>query len=166
MNAYVAAANAADPNAGSGNDSDDASLPPPAHLPPAVPPFNEMEVALNYIGFDTAAIHSQLRSEGLTHFSDLKSMKEKDICDIAESFAKRTVNDGRYLFGIYRTRLLIGLVHWVQDFGRIGENPSIFEFISDRDNFRAALATASDRADVRKVEVEQSDTISKAANPG
>jgi hypothetical protein len=150
----------------SGNDSDDASIAPPAVLPPVVPAFNEMEVALTYIGFDTAAICSRLRSEGLTRFSDMKSMKEKDIRNIAESFAKRTLGDGRYLFGIRRTRLLIGMVHWVQDFGRIGETPTVIPFIGDRDGFKAALTIASDWADVRKIEIEQSDTISKAADPG
>ena len=105
-------------------------------------------------------------AEGLKKFSDLKSLKEKDIHDIAESFSKRTVNDGRYLFGIRSTQLLIGLIHWVQDFARIGENPSIYQFIGEPDSFRAALEVASDQAEVRKVEMEQSDTVSKAANPG
>ena len=93
------------------NDADvapDDGLPP---LPPPVPQFNPMDVALTYIGFDTPVVRAHLRAEGLMTFSDLKSLKEKDIRDIAESFSKRTVNDGRYLFGIWRTRLLIGLIH-------------------------------------------------------
>lgn len=107
------------------------------------------------------------RAKGLSHFSELKSFKEKDIQDIAESFSKRTANDGRYLFGIRRTRLLIGLIHWVQDFARVGENPNIYQYIGEADHFRTALQVALDRADVRKIELEQSDTVSKkAADPG
>jgi hypothetical protein len=98
-------------NDADGGLDDDPGLPP---LPPPVPQFNPMDVALTYIGFDIPAVRARLRAEGLTTFSDLKSLKEKDIRDIAESFSKRTVNDGRYLFGIRRTRLLIGLIHWVQ----------------------------------------------------
>jgi hypothetical protein len=100
------------------------------------------------------------------HFVDLQSLKERDIQDIAESFAKRTDNDGRYLFGIRRTRLLIGLIHWVQDFARINKNPIINQYIGEADDFCTALHVASDRADVRKLELDQSDTVSKAADPG
>ena len=92
-------------------------------------------VFLIYIGFHTPVICARLRAEGLTHFSDLKSMKEKVIRDIVESFSKRTANDGRYLFGIHCTRLLIQLVHWVQDFVHVNENPAIYEFIGEADAF-------------------------------
>jgi hypothetical protein len=92
-----------------------------------------MDLALQYIGFDTQAIRSRLCSEGLAHFTDLQSLKEKDIWDIAESFSKRTANDGRYLFGIRRTRLLIGLIHWVQDFARINKKPNIYQYIREAD---------------------------------
>jgi hypothetical protein len=93
-------------------------------------------------------------------------MKEKDIRDLAESYGQRTAGDGRFIFGIRRTRYLLGLIHWVQDFGRVGEVPSLAGFEGNPDVFREALDIASDRANVRKVEKEQSDTVSKAADPG
>jgi hypothetical protein len=93
-------------------------------------------------------------------------LKEKDIREIAESFTKRTIGDGRFLFGIRRTRLLIGMVHWVQDFARVGETPSMNNYFGHPGLFRDALTVASDRADVRKIEQDQSDTVSKAADPG
>jgi hypothetical protein len=127
---------------------------------------DEMELALGYIGFDNAIVRNRLRNEGLQDFSDMKSLKEKDIRDIAESFTKRTVGDGRFLFGIRRTRLLIGMVHWVQDFARVGETPSMNNYLGHPGLFRDALTVASDRADVRKIELDQSDTVSKAADPG
>jgi hypothetical protein len=58
------------------------------------------------------------------------------------------------------------MIHWVQDFTRIGEVSSIDEFDGDPDAFRAALDVVSDRADVRCIEKEQSNTVSKAADPG
>ena len=162
MNAN-AGADDADVEAASGGTNASPPLPP---VPQVGPHINEMYIALQYIGFDTQAVRPQLRAEGLTHFVDLQSLKERDIQDIAESFAKRTDNDGRYLFGIRRTRLLIGLIHWVQDFARINKNPIINQYIGEADDFCTALHVASDRADVRKLELDQSDTVSKAADPG
>ncbi len=53
----------------------------------------------------------------------------------------------------------------MQDFGRIGQEPSI-EGINDKVQFRSALDEAFYRADVRKIEKDQADTVSKAADPG
>ena len=124
-----------------------------------------MDTALLWIGFDQEATRERLRAEGFDTFIDLNGMKEKDIRDLADSYTRRTVADGRAIFGLKRTRYLIGLVHWVQDFARVGETPSL-DGIEDAASFRAVLDIASYRADVRKVEKEQSDTVSKAADPG
>ena len=124
-----------------------------------------MNTALLWIGFDQEATRERLRAEGFDTFIDLNGMKEKDIRDLADSYTRRTVADGRAIFGLKRTRYLIGLVHWVQDFARVGETPSL-DGIEDAASFRAVLDIASYRADVRKVEKEQSDTVSKAADPG
>jgi hypothetical protein len=126
---------------------------------------NPIDLALQWIGFDNVATRDRLRDEGFSTFDDLKSMKEKDIWDLAESYGRRTQGDGRFIFGIRRTRYLLGMIHWVQDFGRVGETPSLIGF-DNPEAFREALDIASDRAEVRKVEKEQSDTVSKAADPG
>ncbi|KAI2510965.1 hypothetical protein MHU86_3437 [Fragilaria crotonensis] len=124
-----------------------------------------MDTALLWIGFDQEATRERLRAEGFDTFDDLNGMKEKDIRDLADSYVRRTVADGRTIFGLKRTRYLIGLIHWVQDFARVGETPSL-DGIEDAMQFKAVLDIASYRADVRKVEKEQSDTVSKAADPG
>jgi hypothetical protein len=61
---------------------------------------------------------------------------------------------------------LIGLINWVQDFKRISDTPDLASFAGDSVAFRAALDDASNRAEVRKIEKDQSDTVSKAADPG
>ena len=124
-----------------------------------------MDMILNWIGFDQEATRERIRAEGLASFDDLKPMKEKDIRDLAESYGRRTVADGRVIFGLRRIRYLIGLVHWVQDFGRIGIEPTIVG-INDAAQLRSALDEAYYRADVRKIEKDQADTVSKAADPG
>lgn len=135
---------------------------------PAIPVDDGvMDTVLQWVGFDNVGTRDRLRSEGLSTFDDLKTMKEKDIRDLAESYGRRTAADGRFIFGLRRIRYLIGLVHWVQDFHRVGQEPTLDAFgEDDADSFRVALDTAFNRAEVRRVEKEQSDTVSKAADPG
>ena len=61
---------------------------------------DEMDLALGYIGFDSIIVRDWLRNEGLQDFSDLKSMKEKDIWDIAESFNSAVTVDSYLAFGV------------------------------------------------------------------
>jgi hypothetical protein len=129
---------------------------------PAPPP---MDIILTWIGFEQQAIRERIRTEGFESFDDLLAMKEKDIRDLSESYSRRTVADGRIIFGLRKTRYMIGLIHWVQDFVRIGQSPTI-DGIPGAEEFRIALDVAVYRADVRKVEADQVDTVSKAADPG
>jgi hypothetical protein len=133
--------------------------------PPVVEPAPPMDLILNWIGFEQANIRERIRTEGFESFDDLLAMKEKDIRDLSESYSRRTVADGRIIFGLRKTRYMIGLIHWVQDFGRVGETPSVVG-IPGAAEFRIALDAAFYRADVRKVEKDQADTVSKAADPG
>ena len=134
--------------------------------PIVAPVGDDMDLALTWIGFDVAATRNRIQIEGFASFDDLKSMKEKDVRDLAESYGRRTVADGRFIFGVRRIRYLIGMIHWVQDFVRVGETPSLASFGDNGAAFCAALEVASSREDVRKIEKEQSDTVSKAADPG
>ena len=127
---------------------------------------NSVDIALQWIGFDSAVVRNRLRAEGFETFDDLANMKDKDIRDLAESYGRRTVNDGRFIFGVRRIRHLLGLIHWVQDFKRISGTPDLAGFAGDPVAFRNALDDASNRAEVRKIEKDQSDTVSKAADPG
>lgn len=82
-----------------------------------VDPIN---LALQWIGFTAAVTRDRIHMEGFGRlFEDLKSIKEKDIPDLADSYGCRTVNDGQFIFGIHRVKYLIGMIHWVQDFTRI-----------------------------------------------
>ena len=132
---------------------------------PPPPPAPVMDIILTWIGFDQEATRNRLQAEGFESFSDVLAMKEKDVRDLAESYGRRTVADGRAIFGLRKIRYLIGLIHWVQDYQRIGEEPTIVG-IHNAAQFRTALDEAYERADVRKVEKDQSDTVSKAADPG
>jgi hypothetical protein len=153
-------------DAGAGANAPELILPPVVAEGALNPNLMDMDIALQWIGFDAEATRNRIRVEGFETFEDLKSMKEKDIRDLAESYGRRTLGDGRFIFGVRRIRYLIGMIHWVQDFTRVNGIPSLDEFAGNPIAFRTALDVASNRADVRKVEKDQSDTVSKAADPG
>ena len=141
-------------------------LPPVADIPDVAVEPPVMDTMLTWVGFDQIATRIRICEEGFGSFDDLMpTMKEKDIRDLADSFGRRTVVDGRVTFGLRRIRYLIGLIQCVQDFARISKEPTIVG-INDAIQFREALDEAFYRADVRKIEKDQADTVSKAADPG
>lgn len=99
---------------------DDADVAPPPPPPPV------MDIILSWIGFDQEATRARIREEGFETFADLATMKEKDIRDLAESYSRRTIADGRAIFGLRRVRYMIGLIHWARmnESGRSGNQPS------------------------------------------
>jgi hypothetical protein len=125
-----------------------------------------MDTILQWVGFDNVATRNRLREEGISSFEAIRNLDEKAVTQIEDSFGRRSVADGRAIFGAGRTGLLIGLVHWVLDQDRLSKKPSLDEFQGDAVLFRAALTASAKRDKVRKVEKDQSDTMSKAANPG
>ena len=84
---------------------------------------------------------------------------------MAEEFSKRTVVQGRISFGLRCIKLLLGVMHWVQDQDRCYRMASI-DGIQDADEFQGILDVAIQRAALRKVEDDQVETISKVADPG
>ena len=138
----------------------------PVVAPDPVGGADPMDTVLQWIGFGDEGTRERLRNKGIGTFADMRVMKEKDIRDLAESYGRRTVADGRFIFGLRRIRYLIGLVHWVQGFERVSQTPTLDTFGGDAELFRRALDVAFNRAEVRRVEKEQSDTVSKAADPG
>jgi hypothetical protein len=106
--------------------------------PPPAPPVTD--TILSWIGFDQEATRNRLQAEGFESFADILAMKEKDVRDLAESYGRRTVANGRTIFGLRKIRCLIGLIHWVQDYQRIGEEPTI-NGIHDAAQFRTMKHT-------------------------
>ena len=79
---------------------------------------------------------------------------------MADGYEKRTKAQGRIPFGLRRIKLLIGVMHWVQDQDRCYRNASTGN-IADANEFREIIDISIQRVALRKVE----DTISKAADP-
>ena len=130
-----------------------------------VDPYIVVDQCLDWIGFGIPNQRVSISTgAGFNSFNDLNDIKEKDIRDMADSFQKRTIAN-RINFGIRRTKWLIAMMHWVQDFSHCSRQPTIDDFVTAND-FKQALLTAAQPASLCKVDMDQVDTISKAAGPG
>ena len=119
-----------------------------------------MDSILNEIGFANEEERLAIMEAGIGNFEDFRYLVEKDIRDMADEFGKRTVANGRVVFGLGRTKKLTGVMHWVQDCFRSSDVPN-------HNNFdEAALYQALSLAQVRKSDIELVTTNSKAADPG
>ena len=126
----------------------------------------EQNQALVWIGFgDQGNRDTTCEEAGFLSLEDFGGLTEKDIRDMAEEFSKRTVAQGRISFGLRHIKLLLGVMHWVQDQDRCYRMASI-DGIQDADEFRGILDVAIQRAALQNVEDDQVETISKAADPG
>ena len=125
----------------------------------------ELNQALIWIGFGDQGNRDTICKEaGFLSFEDFVGLTEKDIRDMAEEFSKRTVAQGRISFGRRHIKLLLGVMHWVQDQDRCYRMASI-DSVQDTDEFWGILDVAIQRAALQKVEDNQVVTISKAADP-
>ena len=57
------------------------------------------------------------------------------------------------------------MMHWVQDFSHCSKQPTINDFVTAND-FKQVLLTAAQHTSLHKVDTDQVDTISMAADPG
>jgi hypothetical protein len=96
----------------------------------------------------------------LVDYDNFQFLNEKDIWDMADEFAKRTIANGRMTFGVGRLKKLIDIMHWIQDYLRIGKVLDHNEFSNEE------LAQALVRAQIRKSDLGLVDTNTKAADPG
>jgi hypothetical protein len=79
---------------------------------------------LNVIGFNLEADRTNIMGAGLAQFEDFRYLVQKDIRDMADDFAKGTQAAGRIVFGLGRTKKLVGVMHWVQDCFRPSDIPN------------------------------------------
>ena len=119
---------------------------------------------LHWIGFRTEASRTAIYEDALSSFTDAQVLNESDISDMVKDFCGRTQNNGRIHIGSKRAKRLKGFVHWVQDFYRVSEDPTIVGL--NEHMFINAIEDSQKRADVRRTLKDNSDTASKAADPG
>jgi hypothetical protein len=123
-----------------------------------------MNQVLIWIGFDAAANNHQALHSEIAEIKDTTELTEKDITELEESYAKRTPNAERMYFGLQRTKQLKATLHWVQDFARVSEVPTLEGFTQEY--FKATISVAAQRADIRKKEAKDASSVSSEALPG
>ena len=84
---------------------------------------------------------------------------------MADGYEKRTQVQGRIPFGLRHIKLLIGVMHWVQDQDRCYRSASTGN-IADANEFREIIDISIQHVALQKVEDDQVDMISKVVDPG
>ena len=119
---------------------------------------------LFWIGFRTDAQRNSIILDSIGSFEDIRMLSEKDITSMATEWAGRTANNGRIVFGTRRTKLIKALVHWVQDFYRVSEIPTVAGI--NEATFRSHLSRALARHEIRTNLKDGTKTAADAATPG
>ena len=120
-----------------------------------------MDSILNEIGFANEAKRLAIIEAGIGNFEDFcYLLVEKDIRGMTNEFDKRTIANGRVVFGLGRTKKPTGAMHSVQDCFRAKDVPNHNSF--DEADLYQALSLAQ----IRKSDTELVTTNSKAADPG
>lgn len=70
-----------------------------------------------WIGFRTNAQTTLIYDDGVDGWNSIRMLTKEDIDAMAKSFAGRTTQNGRIIFGTNRTKRLRAVANWVQDFG-------------------------------------------------
>ena len=134
-------------------------------IPIGINEDNSIQQIIHWIGFTTPNQRTSVFNDSIGSWDDIRMFSEKDMNNMARDFAGRATGlGGRINFGIRRTKKLIGLVHWVEDFYRVSNIPSI-EGLS-KVTFSTQLERALDRERARKRLIDQSSISAKAATPG
>ena len=125
-----------------------------------VDPYIIVDQCLDWIGFGIPNQRTSIGTEaGFNSLNDLNDIEEKDIWDMADCFQKQTIAD-RINFGMRHTKWHIAMMHWVQDFYRCSQQPTMDDFVTAND-FKQVLSTAAQCASLHKVDTDQVDTICK-----
>ena len=134
-------------------------------IPIGINEDDSIQQIIHWIGFITPIQRTTIFNDSIGSWDDIRIFSEKDMNNMARDFAGRTATGGgRINFGIRRTKKLIGLAHWVQDFYRVSNTPSI-EGLSQV-TFSTQLERALDRQRARERLIDQSSISAKAASPG
>ena len=91
-------------------------------------------------------------------------LTEKYISTMASNFSSRTQANGRMNFGTRRIKYIKAFTHWVQDFYRISDLPSIVRL--SEVTFKPQLDRAYTRADISKSMADPTKSSANSAFPG
>ena len=103
---------------------------------------------LMWIRFSDQASRDNLKNDSLGSLEEIASLTEKDITNFHADWAARTIPNGKFHIRARHTKRLQAFMHWVQDFKRVAEPPTIIGL--NEDDFDSQLTRALSRALIRK----------------
>ena len=115
-----------------------------------------------WIGFRVNAQTTLIYDDGVDGWENIRMLSSDDIDAMAKTFSNRTAQNGRIIFGTNRTKWLKAVIHWVQDFYRVSDTPTIVDL--SEITFKTALRTAESRDKIRAT-LRKND-IPSDASPG
>ena len=126
----------------------------------------EVHQTLTWISFNPQSHCDSICNEaGFESLEDFVGLTKKDIREMEYGYEKHTHAQWCIPFRLHRVKLLIRVLHWVQDQDQCYRVTS-FADITDADEFCQVIEVSIQWAALQKVEDDQVDTISKAADPG
>jgi hypothetical protein len=87
-------------------------------------PLRGVNYLFDVVGFHNLAERLRIIEAGLIDYEDVRYLVDKDIRDMAEEFAKRSIAQGRITFGLGHIKKLTGLMHWMQDCFHTSDDPN------------------------------------------
>ena len=126
-------------------------------------PPSDLQQALEWIGFDNQNQRDMLEAE-LTDLPSMGRLTHKDIRDLRDGFASQMQNEGRFYFGLYRTKMLQSMIDWINDLHRCNEEVDMDDF-ADNGEFRDKLNTSRDRAEVCQSEEDTMVPVRRNRHP-
>ena len=101
---------------------------------------------LQWIGFGHQVHCDSICEEaGFELLEDFVGLSKKDIRDMADGYKKRSQAHGRIRFGLRRIKLLIEVMHWVQDQDHCYRSASTGD-IADDNEFKEIIDILIQRA--------------------
>ena len=98
---------------------------------------------LNEAGFDTEVLQNAIIEEGFSEPTDFLLLEKSDIDDMTKRIASLPTGQGRVHIGQVRVKKLLGLVWWIKDQVRRGQEITPGEFNSNI--FALSICTVPDR---------------------
>ena len=90
----------------------------------AISEANSLRQILSWMGF--SVMHCDvLAYDAFLSWVDVRALDQEYIRTLARSYQNRTVADGRIIIFTTKTKRMKSVIHWVNDFYRVSQEPSI-----------------------------------------
>ena len=120
---------------------------------------------LQWIGFEDDDDREKVSEEMAETLEDLKDMTQKEMDEAIQSLVKAKQQVNRVTMSAKIRKRLLSLVHWVQDFYRCNQKPTLDDVVSPA-MLHFQLEEASERASIRLYKNKNSASLAEQTDPG